>query len=272
MQISELGKRLFVAIIAIPFIFFLIFLGDFYFLAFLIVVASMMLKEFYEIAERKSSKPNKILGISFTILFGVSLYFNIDILVFLLLFTLIVPIIELFRNKVNPIMNSMITIAGLLYTGLFFSLFLIRQLPINTVLDYSTGAWLIILIFISIWICDTAAYGFGSWIGKNPLFKRISPNKTWEGATAGFVFGIISSVIIQKLFIPQLLLVDGIVIGIIVGVVGQLGDLVESMFKRDAGVKDSSKLLPGHGGILDRFDSPLLVAPLTYIYLLLRFV
>jgi len=126
---------------------------------------------------------------------------------------------------------------------------------------------LIITMLGSIWVCDSAAYFIGRAIGKHKLFERISPKKTIEGAIAGFVFAILAFVGLGELFLAEIPVVHFIVGGSIVGVLGQYGDLAESMLKRDAGVKDSSNLLPGHGGALDRFDSILFVSPSYFIYL-----
>ena len=96
---------------------------------------------------------------------------------------------------------------------------------------------------------------------------RISPNKSWEGAIAGFIFSVITMIAAKALFLEFLEWRDTIAVGIIVGIAGQFGDLIESMIKRDSRVKDSSSIIPGHGGILDRFDSLLFTAPAVYLYL-----
>ncbi|HHE54472.1 MAG TPA: phosphatidate cytidylyltransferase, partial [Caldithrix abyssi] len=107
----------------------------------------------------------------------------------------------------------------------------------------------------AIWICDTFAYFLGKQFGKHRLFERVSPKKSWEGAVAGLVGALLTYLLVYFLQIIPITIYVAIVGGLIVGIVGQFGDLVESWFKRDAKVKDSSNLLPGHGGILDRFDS-----------------
>jgi len=134
-------------------------------------------------------------------------------------------------------------------------------------MDYSNGGRWIILMLVTIWICDTAAYFIGKAVGKHKLFPRVSPNKTVEGAVAGTVFSFITAYIFHLTYIKSLTLFQCLVIALIVSVMGQIGDLIESVFKRDAGEKDSSNLLPGHGGMLDRFDAPLFVAPLVYLYM-----
>ena len=271
MRSHELIKRLGVAVIGIPAIFALIYLGKLAFLLFSMLVVGLALFEFYLMMEKKGGAPAKYWGVLIALFLGPVLFWQWDRSLYLIGAVLVSLLIELFRGKTNPTNNVAQTLGGVIYVGLFYALMLVRELPGQLGWSYATGAWLIYLIFISIWICDTAAYGFGSWLGRHPLYKRISPNKTWEGAIAGLVTGVASAALIQYFFIPALTLKDGLVIGFIVGLFGQLGDLVESMFKRDAGVKDSSNLLPGHGGVLDRFDSPLMVGPLVLIYLLIRF-
>jgi phosphatidate cytidylyltransferase len=104
-------------------------------------------------------------------------------------------------------------------------------------------------------------------MGKHKLFPRVSPNKSWEGAVFGFIFAVAAACAAKYLVLEFLPLSAAIIVGIIVGTIGQTGDLFESLLKRDAGVKDSGTLIPGHGGALDRFDSLLLVAPLVYYYI-----
>ena len=128
---------------------------------------------------------------------------------------------------------------------------------------------LIISIFAAIWICDSAAYYIGTAFGKHKLFVRVSPKKSWEGAIAGFVFAILAMIASKIIVLDFLSWNSTIGIGIIIGVLGQIGDLIESLFKRDSGVKDSSNLIPGHGGIFDRFDSLIFTAPLILILLIL---
>lgn len=131
---------------------------------------------------------------------------------------------------------------------------------------YNWGGILVVGIFISVWICDTTAYFVGHSIGKHKVSK-ISPNKTWEGAIGGLVGAIVSMLFIVKPMLPFVSIFDAIVLGVMIGTFGQMGDFVESKFKRDANVKDSSSLIPGHGGMLDRFDSLLFLAPLLYLYI-----
>lgn len=178
-------------------------------------------------------------------------------------------IIELFRNYGSAILNISTTLLGIFYFGLFGSTLVgIREFYPNIDGLYNNGGYLIISIFASIWICDSAAFFGGTALGKHKLFPRVSPKKSWEGAVFGFVFAILAMILAKYLVLDFLLLKDSIAIGFITGTFGQIGDLAESLLKRDAGVKDSSGLIPGHGGIFDRFDSLLFSAPLIYLYLI----
>ena len=165
--------------------------------------------------------------------------------------------------------------AKLIFTYLFASLTFL-SLPSSLMLfmyredlfNGLAGPGLIVLVFCLLWINDIFAYLTGSLLGKHKLFSRISPGKTIEGSIGGLVFTIIAMVIFIH-YADWLPLADGIGMAIIAVVFGTLGDLCESMLKRQAGVKDSGKLIPGHGGILDRFDSVMFSVPFIFVYLLL---
>ena len=157
---------------------------------------------------------------------------------------------------------------GVFYMGIFGSTLIgIREFYPDINGLYSNGGYLIISIFAAIWICDSAAFFGGTALGKNRLFSRVSPKKSWEGAIFGFIFAILAMILAKSLVLDFLSFRDVLIIGFIIGTFGQMGDLSESLLKRDAGVKDSSNLIPGHGGIFDRFDSLLFSSPLIYLYL-----
>lgn len=210
------------------------------------------------------------------------------LLVLLLIFVLLVMIVELFRNKGSAIINTGTTVFAVLYIPVFLGsivglreLFALPDFPTTTFFGGQGGAYpaeimlqvdrwggaTIVTVFVSIWMCDSLAYFAGRFFGRNKLFERVSPNKTWEGASAGYVGAVAAFLISQYYFLPYLTVGSAFVCGSIVGVFGQLGDLAESLLKRDAGVKDSSSLIPGHGGVLDRFDSLIFVSPVIFLYL-----
>jgi len=132
---------------------------------------------------------------------------------------------------------------------------------------------ILISILILIWANDTFAYVVGKSIGKNKLFPSVSPKKTIEGFIGGIVFTVISSALLSKFYIESNILYIWIIIAIIVSIFSTLGDLIQSKFKRVAGIKDSGKIMPGHGGILDRLDSIIFVIPfINLFYLILYYV
>ncbi|TAK61833.1 MAG: hypothetical protein EPO24_05490, partial [Bacteroidetes bacterium] len=196
----------------------------------------------------------------------------------------VISIIELFRNNGSALMNVSTTMMGVLYVSFCFGtliglreIFIPSHIPMrnyfhemnveSNALLYRWGGYTVVAVYAMIWLCDSAAYYVGSAMGKHKLFPRVSPNKSWEGAIAGFIFAVVAAVGAKYLFLEYLHLNEAIILGAIVGVFGQIGDLFESLLKRDAGVKDSSNLIPGHGGVLDRFDSLLFVSPIVYFYL-----
>lgn len=167
---------------------------------------------------------------------------------------------ELFRNKSNPILNLSATVLGHLYVAVPFSLFCL----IEGASEHSK--YLILAFFVIIWASDTGAYLVGRFFGRHKMFERISPKKTWEGFFGGLLFAVAAGYIFHRLELIETLEVGfWVAMSICVFVFGVLGDLVESMFKRSLGVKDSGNLIPGHGGFLDRFDSALLACPILYV-------
>ena len=146
---------------------------------------------------------------------------------------------------------------------LVFSLFFLMYLPFY---DGVYHSYLVLCLLIMIWTNDSFAYLIGKNFGKHKLFPSVSPKKTIEGFIGGVVFTLIASFIIYK-NVGELTLINWLVIGLIASVLGTLGDLVESRFKRQAKAKDSGHIMPGHGGLLDRLDSLLFVAPFVYLYI-----
>ena len=268
---KNLALRVLVAIFGIPLILGTIYCGNLPFLAIVLIINIVSQYEFYKISEKKNSAPLKIVGIITGILITLSFYFHgleyfLEILIIGVVALLLV---ELVRGKSNATINFATTIAGIIYPVTLFSfLVLIREYPKNADIPYTdAGLWLIFVV-VTIWICDTAAYFIGSMIGKHKLSPNVSPNKTIEGAVSGFIFSFITAYVFYLLYPNLLSLTHYMVIAGIVGIFAQIGDLVESIFKRDAGIKDSSSILPGHGGFLDRFDAPTFLAPLVYLYLI----
>ena len=269
MPLSNNALRVIVSIFAIPVILAASYFGNLFFLLLILLIAIISYYEFCMLVKKKEMFPNLWLGlISVTfIVINQSMHFW-DIYSFILLLVVLLCVIELFRNKGSAIFNLGSTLLGVFYIGFSSSsIIAIREFYPNLGDLYLRGGYLIISILAAIWVCDSAAYYGGTALGKHKLFPRISPQKSWEGAIFGFIFAIVTMLLAKIIILNFLFLNTTILLGIIIGTIGQIGDLVESLFKRDAGVKDSSNIIPGHGGIFDRFDSLLFSAPVILLYL-----
>jgi phosphatidate cytidylyltransferase len=169
-----------------------------------------------------------------------------------------------FRDLSTVVQQLALLFFGLLYLPLLLGhLALLRALPF--------GREWIFLVLMIIMVGDTAAYFVGVTLGRRKLYPAISPNKSVEGSLGGLVGSLVAALLARSWFFPALTVFDCIFLGLVLGVLGQLGDLFESMLKRGFGVKDSGTLIPGHGGILDRLDSLLFAFPPAYYYALVRF-
>jgi len=178
--------------------------------------------------------------------------------------TLFLPFIfEIFRKKSAPLTNISITILGIIYISVPFALLNAfskqDQVQFHGIPEFLTG------YFILTWLYDTAAYLYGKQFGKHKFFERISPKKTWEGTIAGVIVAFLTSLALSLLF-RDLSQGNWLILTFIVVIFGTFGDLVESLFKRGLHVKDSGTILPGHGGILDRFDTMLISSPFVFVY------
>ncbi|MCL6561251.1 MAG: phosphatidate cytidylyltransferase, partial [Firmicutes bacterium] len=155
------------------------------------------------------------------------------------------------------------TLMGTLYVGLLSYIYLIRTLPHGWI-------WLIFML-VGTWASDTTAYFVGKAFGRRRLAPVLSPKKTLEGAIGGVLGSVLTGYLFALIY-PFLPISKMFILGLLLGAAAEVGDLLESAFKRQAGMKDSSALIPGHGGILDRFDSALFTAPLVYYFVLLLII
>ena len=270
-------SRIMVAIVGIPLLIYILYNGGLPLLIFTNIIVGMAAYEFYNMAEMGGKKPYKLAGIVGAMAVPNILFLSelgeikIDNMGLLALFVILLIGHRVMQNKVeNSSSDIGVTVLGILYVSVLFShVILISFLP-------KGGEWLL-TAQIMVWVCDSFAYFTGLTIGRKIFdrgFSSISPKKSIEGAMGGIFFTIVSLYFLDKYF----KLVDGgnlelykvILMGIFISVVAQIGDLGESMFKREFKVKDSGTILKGHGGILDRFDSMLFVAPV--VYYLLRIV
>ena len=183
-----------------------------------------------------------------------------------LLFIMLTMIAELYYKAPNPINNWAFTLFAQVYCAGFFSIlnFIGAEPGTPGVMSYTP--LFIMAIFIFVWLDDTGAYLVGSLIGKHKLFERISPKKSWEGFFGGLILSLASSQAFAW-FAPEINRMNWLGLAATVVLFGTWGDLIESLLKRTLGVKDSGNVLPGHGGMLDRFDSVMLAVPASYIYI-----
>ena len=263
-------NRTLINVIGIPTILYLLWRGGPVFALFIFLVMIIGLDEFYRMNTNGRQTPAKLTGFIFSGLLA-AYYFWLPAItllqgmILLSCFIIIAFFLEMSRDKVNPTRNMGINILGMMYIPVLLgSLIALRNL------DTSHGTYFTVSMIVAIWICDSAAFIFGMKWGQRKIFPRVSPNKSWVGSISGLVssFIVFYGLHVQGI-LPDLTLLDVAVFSIITGFFGQAGDFAESLLKRDAGVKDSGKILLGHGGVLDRFDSIIFASPLTYAYLTL---
>ncbi|NTV05877.1 MAG: phosphatidate cytidylyltransferase [Chlorobiaceae bacterium] len=260
----NLLQRVIVALAGIPFLLWLIKLGGFWFFVFFSFLALLAVFEFHRLALHKANPPALWLVLLITLLLQVNFYLQLmEVWELLLLIVIALLVMELFLKEGSPLLNLGAIFPGLLYVNLSFGSLLRLRLD---VVD-GRGEAMVFLMFLCVWSADIFAYFGGSTLGgkfiHRKLFERLSPHKTWEG----FLFGLggsIAASMIYGIFVPKLPETTALLTGLLIGLASPAGDLIESMFKRDAGVKDSSGLIPGHGGVLDRFDTIMFVSPFIY--------
>lgn len=262
---SELLRRIVVATIILPLLYlYIIKLSPSFFLLLLIVVAIIAQAEFHKIYKTKKSLSFiGIIGSIFlmSLLYYPKIYFS-SLGIFIALIFIILSSSRLLSIK-DP-SSSLYHLAPVI-TGFFYIPFLlIPQWNLRLI-----GSEWIIFLYGCVWISDSFAYFVGKSIGKRKLYESVSPKKTVEGAAGSIIGGILSAYLISKFMNMNIKLIFLVFLGIVVSISAIIGDLVESMFKRDAKVKDSGTFIPGHGGILDKIDGILFAAPILYICLLL---
>jgi len=268
-----LGRRLATAAILLPLFVLTIVVGRWLFLAAVTVLVAAGIAELYGFAREKPYRPRWVPGLALGVVLPVLLYAGPgDPWLGIAVMTAGVAgiaIAQMLDPRGTEAMASVaFTLLGALYVGLLFGhMVLLREVAREIPgAPYRVGAVLLAVPLVLTWLNDTVAYFTGRRWGRRRLLARVSPGKSWEGAVAALAATAAAGAVL----LPSLDLFDarrGFAVGAVVGVVAPLGDLVESAFKRDAGVKDSSGLVPGHGGILDRFDSALFSVPAFYYYL-----
>lgn len=246
-----------------------ILLGSYVFTAFYLLLSVLALLEFYKLIKAAGIRPHRnggiLAAVLIFILFAAYHYMQLDVKYLLCIIPLIfsIFIIELYKKSAIPFANISYTMVGFVYVTFPFCFFHALGFVVN---PFTYDFQVPLAFMLMLWANDTGAYLFGMKFGKHRLFERHSPKKSWEG----FFGGIFTSVLIGfiwSLFFSALQPLVWMGMALLISCFGTLGDLVESMLKRSLNTKDSGSLLPGHGGLLDRFDGLLLAAPVVYAYL-----
>ncbi|MEI7661187.1 MAG: phosphatidate cytidylyltransferase [Bacteroidota bacterium] len=259
-----------------------LFFSGWVFASIFLVITVLGIWEFYGLITTDSCQPQKYYGTAA----GVALYSStamvylmpgaisshsqwVNFIPFLLPIPLFFTslIIEVYRNRQNPLLNMATTTFGFLYIAMPFSLLIFFNRP--DMLHFLGMPVILVCYFAFTWMYDTVAYLYGKQFGKHKLFERISPKKTWEGTIAGGIVTLVSAYGLHYL-IKDIAVADLLALACMVLFFGTLGDLVESLLKRSLNIKDSGTILPGHGGILDRFDTMLISAPFVFLYFFFR--
>jgi phosphatidate cytidylyltransferase len=260
---QNLASRMFINLLGVPAILLMVRMGGLPFFLFFTVIAIIAQVELYLLFSQRGFKPQLVLAIILGIIWMIAAtYFNDHLLPVLVGITALLLLSGLFRSVRGASADLALSLLGIIYLPVMIStLFLIRKME--------TGPQVLYMLFATIWICDALAYVFGKLIGGPKIAPEISPHKTVAGCIGGVVGAILTVVLFWWLkWQPAFMSLPEVIgFGLLCGVLGQAGDFVESIFKRDVGVKDSSTLLLGHGGMLDRFDSFFIGAPVIYFYM-----
>lgn len=229
----------------------------------ILILASLL--EFYNLSQKRKLFPQVIVGCLLAIIISLSFFFE-EIPLGLALFICLLlagTYYVISTNKVEKLAPFPVSFAITLVGAIFLSF------PLNHFyfIREEKGSFYIYFLLAVIFLGDTGAYTFGKLWGRRKLLPMVSPRKTWVGAFGGILFGCLAALIVQQLFLREIIIWKAILCGFFVHVVAQISDPLESLFKRAVGVKDSSRLLLGHGGFLDRVDSLILTTPFFYYYI-----
>ncbi|MDE2143885.1 MAG: phosphatidate cytidylyltransferase [Elusimicrobia bacterium] len=253
--------RVLTALVGIPLLLYLVHNGGLAFSVFITGIAALCCYE-YALMLRMGGRPvHPVLTIAFGGALAACAAFGGPVGLVLTAGIFLVALVETFSAQ-HSLDRAALTLFGALFAGWMPAhLALIRDLRPH-------GEAFLCLVFVSVWVMDTAAYAAGHAFGRHLLAPVLSPKKTWEGAVAGFLAAVAVCLLFKRFVLNDALSLPlAAAVGVLIGVTGQISDLAKSIVKRDVGVKDSGALLPGHGGVFDRFDSYILCAPAVYYFL-----
>ena len=285
MALGNLAQRVLVAAVAAPLLILILYRPVPEFTWALVFVASLLaMREFFAmtIPDARDRRASMIIGalavgslywlnpfalrlVSLSAKVGV--LSSIGPLVALVIAVVPTMLYYLFRFRDIPTVAARMTatITGVVYVGVLLTFVALVKRDSGTF-----GGDFVLLMLLIAWFGDTGGYFGGRFFGKTKLYEAVSPKKTWAGAIGGMLGSVLAVVLLKEVHLHQLTWIDVVLIGVPGSILGQMGDLAESLLKRSVGVKDSGALLPGHGGMLDRIDAVLFIAPYVYLYLYIR--
>lgn len=258
--------RILTAVVGIPVLIGATYAGSFWFGAVIGVIALLAAVEVGRLMEASDAKPVLIPGLIVCAAILSRPWFAYWDVVALLVSTMILLSTPGLKGD-KPAMRLASTALMVVYPTWLLSFAVSIREGVGLTLEGSQGFWLTVMFFVMIWASDTFAYYTGRFVGRTPFFEAISPKKTWEGFWGGVAGTFLAGALLKQLQLPFLTWTDTAILALICGVLGPVGDLAESRLKRSAFAKDSGSLLPGHGGLLDRFDAMIVCAPLVWLYL-----
>ncbi|HEX8184245.1 MAG TPA: phosphatidate cytidylyltransferase [Blastocatellia bacterium] len=262
-------KRILTAIVALPILLYTVWSEIPYFFVALVAIAVLLaLSEFYNLASKVGCRPQIIPGCAAALLVLACFVFDETVWVVAVITALAIVSLTVALSRPGEMNRSLVSVSATLF-GVVYVALLASSLAGVRMIQSPTprlASKLLTMFFAMVMMTDTGAYYTGRSIGRHKLAPRVSPGKTIEGSVGGLIAAIITGPLCRYIFFPEIHVVHAMALGAVIGVLGQVGDLAESMLKRGSGVKDSGNLLPGHGGMLDRVDSILFCAPLLYYY------
>ncbi|OQP63833.1 phosphatidate cytidylyltransferase [Niastella vici] len=269
---NNLAQRAITGLILTAIIIAAISLSVYSFILLMLVINVLTLLEFYRLFQTVGLLPRKTAGILLSICIVISYTLVISgllegkAILINIPFAFSIFVFELYSKATNPFVNLAFTFLGVFSITIPYCFFIsIAFWPVSSgIYDYK----MVLGYFFILWASDTCAYFVGKYIGSHHLFERISPKKTWEGSLGGMVGAVIVAYVVSYFF-KDIYMIHWIAIALIIVVFGSYGDLIKSLMKRSLNLKDSGTILPGHGGMLDRFDSLLGSAPFVFSYLML---
>lgn len=264
-------KRILTAIVALPILLYTVWSEiPYFFVALATISAFLALREFYKIAWKVECRADPILGHAAALLVVTCFVRDQPVYIPAIFAALAIAALTFALSRPDKLDRSLAsvsaTVFGVVYVALLAGYLIGVRMTPDAPGTSRLAPKLLTMFFALVMMTDTGAYYAGRTFGRHKLAPRISPGKTIEGSVGGFFAAMITGPLCHFIFFPEIPLIHAAALGGVIGILGQVGDLAESMLKRGAGVKDSGNLLPGHGGMLDRVDSILFCAPVVYYY------